>query len=67
MKRARKVGGSFEADGTIVSEFSTTSGERRVVFEFDVPKGMLHIYRPDQLVVLEPFSNKSEPFGASQN
>lgn len=51
MKRAMKIGGSFEAAGTIVSEFTTTAGEKRMVFEFDVPKGMLHIYRPDQLVV----------------
>lgn len=50
--RARKTGGSFEADGTIIARFKTTSGQERVVFEFDCPKGMLHIYRPDQLTPL---------------
>lgn len=49
-QRARKVGGSFQHTGTIVSEFKTVAGEARVVLEFDAPvTGMLHIYRPDQV------------------
>lgn len=53
MQRVRKIGGSFQYTGTIVSEFTTMSGEKRVVIEFDPPvQGMLHIYRADQVVVL---------------
>lgn len=53
LRRARKVGGSFQHSGTLVSEFQTTSGECRVVIEFDEPvQGMLHIYRPDQCEIL---------------
>ncbi len=48
-QRARKIGGSYQADGVIVSEFLTTAGERRVVFEFDSPKGMLHIFNEAQI------------------
>lgn len=47
--RANKVGGSFKASGTVVGNFKTLAGEQRYVFEFDVPKAMLHIYRPSQL------------------
>lgn len=46
---ARKVGGSYEAKGRIVGAFTTTGGLQRVVFEFDDPKGMLHIFAPNQL------------------
>ena len=49
INRARKVGGSYQAVGTIVSRFHTNSGLERVVFEFDEPKGLLHIFSPDQL------------------
>ena len=53
LRRARKVGGSFQHSGTLVSEFKTTSGENRVVIEFDEPvKGMLHVYRADQVEIL---------------
>jgi hypothetical protein len=48
--KAAKIGGSFQHTGTVVAEFTTTAGEKRVVLEFDAPtKGMLHIYRPDQI------------------
>lgn len=51
--RVRKVGGSFQHTGRIVSLFNTTRGELRVVLEFDSPvSGMLHIYRPDQLELI---------------
>ena len=53
-KRVRKVGGSFQHTGVVVAEFHTTSGELRIVLEFDAPvAGMLHIYRPDQVEVVE--------------
>jgi len=47
--RAKKVGGSYQATGTVVGNFKTTAGEQRYVFEFDEPKGMLHIFGPSQL------------------
>ena len=49
-RRARKVGGSYQADGTVIAEFTTLDGLPRVVFEFDEPRGMLHIFSPDQIV-----------------
>ena len=53
-KRVRKVGGSFQHTGVVVAEFHTTAGELRIVLEFDAPvAGMLHIYRPDQVEVVE--------------
>ena len=52
-KRAKKVGGSFQHTGVVVSEFHTMAGELRIVIEFDAPvAGMLHIYRPDQIEVI---------------
>lgn len=45
----KKVGGNYQADGIIVAAFKTTSGDERYVFEFDNPKGMLHIFTPGQL------------------
>ena len=53
-RRVRKVGGSFQHTGVVVAEFRTTAGELRIVLEFDAPvDGMLHIYRPDQVEVVE--------------
>lgn len=52
-QRAEKVGGSYQATGTIVGDFTTNAGKRRVVFEFDAPTGMLHIFDPAQLILLE--------------
>jgi len=50
-KHVAKVGGSFQHTGTVVAQFVTTAGEQRVVLEFDAPvAGMLHVYRPDQVV-----------------
>ena len=46
---ARKIGGSYQCDGYVVSIFKTTSGEDRFVFEFIEPKGMLHIFSSTQL------------------
>ena len=53
-ERVRKSGGSFQHTGVVVAEFHTTAGELRIVLEFDAPvAGMLHIYRPDQVEVME--------------
>lgn len=53
-RRAEKVGGSYQALGTIVADFTTVAGKRRLVFEFDAPAGMLHIFDPAQLMLLPP-------------
>lgn len=47
--RARKVGGSYQANGTIVAVFKTVMEEERVVFSFDEPTGMLHIFNTKQI------------------
>ncbi len=53
-RRVRKVGGSFQHTGTVVADFRTTAGERRLVLEFDPPvSGMLHVYRVDQVEVID--------------
>ena len=44
-----KIGGSYQATGTVVAAFRTLAGEPRYVFEFDSPKGMLHIFGPSQI------------------
>lgn len=54
-ERVRKVGGSYEATGTVVAAFKTLSGKQRYVFEFDEFAGMLHIFNHDQL---EPLDSK---------
>jgi len=46
---ARKIGGSYQADGAVVARFQTRAGLERVVFEFNEPKGMLHIFTPEQI------------------
>jgi hypothetical protein len=51
-KRVKKVGGSFEHTGTVIMEGPNLKGEMRIVVEFDAPvAGMLHIYRPDQVIL----------------
>lgn len=53
-QHVRKVGGEFQHTGTIVAVFTTIAGKPRLVLEFDTPiAGMLYIYRPDQLEVIE--------------
>lgn len=48
------MGGSFQHTGIVVSVFTTTLGQPRIVLEFDRPTaGMLHIYRPDQVEVID--------------
>jgi hypothetical protein len=49
VRRARKVGGSYQANGTVVATFQTLGGKTRHVFEFDEPAGMLHIFGPEQV------------------
>lgn len=47
--RVRKVGGSYQANGTVVAAFKTRAGKQRYVFEFDEFAGMLHIFNHEQL------------------
>lgn len=51
--RVRKVGGSYQATGTVVSAFKTRAGKQRYVFEFDEFAGMLHIFNHEQLEPLD--------------
>lgn len=52
--RAWKIGGSYQASGYIVAIFTTTAGLTRYVFEFDTPKGMLHIFNTEQVTLQDP-------------
>jgi len=52
-----KLGGSYQATGTIVAAFITLSGLERYVFEFDTPPGMLHIFSPNQLEKINADTN----------
>ena len=54
--RARKVGGSYQATGTIRAVFITRNGEQRFVFDFDEPPGLLHIFGPAQIELMEETS-----------
>lgn len=51
--KVNKTGGSFQHTGVVVAVFKTTLNQERIVVEFDAPvNGMLHIYRPDQVEVI---------------
>lgn len=54
--RARKVGGSYQATGTILAIFITRDEEQRFVFDFDEPPGLLHIFGPAQIELMEETS-----------
>lgn len=60
--RAFKIGGSYQAAGWIVSIFQTTNGEQRLVFEFDEPKGMLHIFNNSQITLQNPTDQSRKDF-----
>jgi hypothetical protein len=47
--KAVKVGGSYQASGTIVAAFKARDGSPRYVFDFDNPAGMLHIFGESNL------------------
>lgn len=67
-RRAKKIGGSYQAEGTIVSTFATLAGETRHVFEFDQPAGMLHIFGPGQVeIAAAPQVVADEPTGAQMD
>lgn len=47
--KVRKVGGTYQAEGSIVGIAITTMGDVRYVFEFEQYPGMLHIFNENQL------------------
>ena len=49
-ERVVKVGGSYAAKGWVVGVFTTRAGLLRYVFEFEKPRGMLHIFNGEQLL-----------------
>lgn len=51
LDKVRKIGGGYQANGTIVAAFHTLAGEDRYVFEFTAFPGMLHIFGPSQLTL----------------
>jgi hypothetical protein len=44
-----KIGGSYQAKGTIKARFLADDGTPRYVFRFDNPPGLLHIFNEKQL------------------
>jgi hypothetical protein len=44
-----KIGGSYQAEGTIKARFLADDGTPRYVFRFDNPPGLLHIFNEKQL------------------
>lgn len=62
LRRARKIGGYT---GTLIAEFQTTTGECRVVIEYDAPAlGVMEILRADEVYILHqpptPFESGDE-------
>ena len=47
--RVQKIGGNYQAVGTIMAAFLVDDGTPRYVFKFDIPNGMLHIFNESQL------------------
>lgn len=47
--RVQKIGGSYQAKGTIKAAWLADDGTPRYVFRFDIPNGMLHIFNETQL------------------
>lgn len=50
-QRAKKVGGSYQAEGIIKAKFLADDNTWRYVFRFDNPPGLLHIFNEKQLEV----------------
>lgn len=55
----RKVGGSYQATGTIKASFRADDGSWRYVFRFNNPPGLLHIFNEKQIESLAPDNAKS--------
>lgn len=47
--RVKKIKGSYQAVGIIVAVFLALDGSSRYVFQFDDPKGLVHIFGDNNL------------------
>jgi hypothetical protein len=59
--RVLKTGGDYEAEGEVRAVLTKRDGTPRIVVEFDAPRGLLFIMRPDQAERLERAEPVSEP------
>lgn len=59
--RVLKLGGSYQAEGTILAAFITRYGEPCYVFDFDFPPGVLHISTEGQLVPVTAADSEPPP------
>lgn len=50
--RVIKRGGDYEAVGEVRAVLTKRDGQPRVVVEFDIPRGLLFVMRPDQVELL---------------
>lgn len=60
-EKVRKVGGSYQANGTIKAQFAADDGSPRYVFRFDEPPGLLHIFGEKQLDFIKNKSIEERP------
>ena len=60
-ENVRKVGGSYQATGTIKAAFSADDGTARYVFRFDHPPGLLHIYNEGNLEKIDEIYPTAQP------
>lgn len=60
--KVHKIGGSYQATGTIVSRFKALDGSSRYVFQFDYPEGLVHILGDNNLEkITETFNDAHKP------
>lgn len=52
-EKVTKIGGSYQAIGTIKAKFQADDGSWRYVFRFDTPPGLLHIFNEKQLANMD--------------
>ncbi len=51
-RRARKVGGDYQADGWLLGEFRTLAGQRMAVFEFELIPSVMVVLPRNMLLVM---------------
>lgn len=47
--RVMKTGGDYEAEGEVRAVLTKRDGKPRIVVEFDIPRGLLFVMRPNQV------------------
>ncbi len=63
--RVAKRTGDYHADGEILAVFAKRDGTPRIVVEFDVPRGLCFVMRPDQVSIThQPGGAGSIPRGS---